>query len=179
VFENQQTRQVREAVVKQVPFADDVLYRFYLSKDEPPVTVYACHSHKGEDRNHHPEIWMREASGMPEDPTASARIPLDASGARLAQRFRFRTGTGSYTLVYNWHYTFPSEANKGETFLQSVHRRLAVSPPSITIQVSATGGAEIIEREFLPALDTLMQQQVLPPGSEVGCDRIPITMVRR
>ncbi len=173
----------RAAVAKQVPFADEMLYRVYQSAGGQSALLYAAYSRQGEDRKHHPEICMREAAGAPEDLLARAEIPLDADGERLAQRFRFRVETGRHLHLYYWHYTFsPSGPVPHETMLRHLHRRLIASPPSISVQVTtyaAGADLEVVERSLLPAVDAALRENLLPEGTLVGHDRIPITLLRR
>ncbi len=173
----------RPDLMKQVPFADEVVYRYYTSASPGGVfLMYAAHSRTGEDRKHHPEVCLREAAGTPEDISARLLVPLRDDGKAFAQRFRFQTGiTGTMNLYY-WHYTLPHDRAGGRSALQSLHARLIASAPSITCQASsyATGeDLERFERETLPAIDAAFRAGPLPDGTAVGCDRIPITFLRR
>lgn len=170
-----------EAVRKQVPFADEVLYRYYsLESSGPVVVVYLAYSSSGEDRKHHPEICMREALGVPEDASGRTLVTL-AGQSRQAQRFRFVPGSGRQVMIYYWHYTLPACDAGGLTWIQALHRRRKVSPPSVTVQVSTDATPDqlpAVEKGFLPALDAALRTDVLPEGTTVGCDRLPIVLLR-
>jgi exosortase len=169
----------REELARQIPFADEFIYRFYQAgKTGPVVTLYAVHSRKGEDRKHHPEVCVRDVAGAPEDEAARKKVSLGGEN-RFAQRFRFRTGTGRYTVIYYWYYTLSGLPPAGESTLQEFHRRTG-HPPSVTVQVSTTAVGnelDLVERSFLPALDRVLQQDQLPPAAAVGCDRLPVTLI--
>ena len=169
------------SLAKQVAFADEFIYRLYQAGDGPVVSLYAVWSSKGEDRKHHPEVCLRDVAGAPEDTSARKVLFLDREEQRPVQRFRFQTGTGSSIVVYYWHYTLNGAPLQRETAFQALHRRLGRTPPSVTVQVStsATGGdAERVERFFLPALDRALQQAQLPSTAAMGCDRVPVTVLR-
>lgn len=172
----------REELLKQVAFADEVLYRYYIPERAGPVVqVYAAYSKTGEDRKHHPEICMREAAGKPEDMNFRKIIPLDAEGKQSVQRFRFLTGTSAHTIIYYWHCTFPMKVEEGQTGLQALHGRLNSRAPSLTVQVSTDASGEdldLLERTFLPALQSALSESFLPAGTTVGCDRLPIVLLR-
>jgi hypothetical protein len=146
----------------------------------PAVDLYMVYSRAAEDRKHHPEICIREASGAPEDLSARALLFLDDQGQRPVARFRFRTGTAQYLTVYYWHYTLDPVTPEGQTFLQVLHQRLSHPAPSITVQVSTTAPADElqpVERDFLVAVDAVLQRDHLPATARMGCDRLPIRAV--
>jgi hypothetical protein len=167
----------------RLPFvADGLVSRNYGSRSAGhPLYVYMVYSRLGEDRKHHPEICIREVTGAPEDLQARRRVLLDSEESRPVQRFRFRTGTSEYTTVYYWHYTLDPELSDQQTFVQSLHLRLSRAAPSVTIQVSSLAGEaalEDVEKGFLPALDAVLREAYLPPTARMGCDRLPIALVR-
>jgi hypothetical protein len=168
---------------KQVAFAEDVLYRAYGTHASGPVAiVYVAYSPRGEDREHHPEICMREAAGVAEDTNGRAIVALDAEKRRPAQRFLFRPGPGRHLFMYYWHYTMPPRERGDLSWAQFLHRRMKSSPPSISVQVSTAVPPEqlsAVEKGFLPALDAALQAHVLPEGTAVGCERLPIVLLRR
>lgn len=170
----------RAAVAKQAAFADEMVYRAYRSQAGQFAVVYAAYSRQGEDRNHHPEICIREVNGAPEDRDERKAIPL-ADDERLAQRFRFRVEGGRLVYVYYWHYTIAPTTQR-ESILRIIHRQLVTSPPSITVQVSTSAsGADLksIEDVLLPACDRAFRERLLPEGTRVGHDRIPVILLRR
>jgi hypothetical protein len=166
----------------RLDFADGLVSRHYQSQANGQIVdLYMVYSRLGEDRKHHPEICIREVAGAPEDLSARGQVALDAAGERRVQRFRFRTGTSESTLVYYWHYTLDPELDPRQTFLQRLHLRLRQAAPSITVQVSTLvplREAGEIEKKFLPALDRLLQNEYLPPTARIGCERLPIGLVR-
>jgi hypothetical protein len=170
-------------LLKQVPFADEVLYRVYRQGSAGETfLLYAAYSIKGEDRKHHPEVCLREAAGLPEDLAARKLVPLRPGENVHAQRFRFRTGTGASMNLYYWHYTLPTARTDARSGLQALHQRLVAAAPSITFQATSYAQGESLERfeaEALPAIDAALRQGILPEGCAVGCDRIPITFLRR
>jgi hypothetical protein len=175
----------------KITFADELIARYYRTSATPPAQgeeerqvtarLYAVYSRKGEDREHHPELCMRDVAGYEEDANAAALVPLDQAGARSVQRFRFRTETGQLAYVYYWHYTLAGERRRGQTALQALHQRFGPRPPSVTVQVSTgVSGAELelVERSFLPAVDQALQSTVLPADARLGHDRLPVRLVR-
>lgn len=173
----------RKELLKQVPFADQVLYRVYAPESgDGALLLYAAHSRTGEDRKHHPEVCLREAAGTPEDFSARKRVPLQKDGSAWAQRFRFRSEQGGYMNLYYWHYTLPRLDAGAESALQGLHRRLAFAAPSISFQATTYAAGEELERfeaNVLPAIDAALRAAVLPEGCTVGSDRIPVTFLRR
>jgi hypothetical protein len=85
-------------------------------------------------------------------------------------------------VVYYWHYTPVPAPDPDRTRLQTLHQRVGVTAPSVTVQVSAgtddPKALEAIEKQLLPALDRAARERVLPPGTETGCNRIPIGLAR-
>lgn len=173
----------RPDILKQVSFADEVFTRLYIPEGGNfYIDAYAAYSKTGEDRKHHPEICIREVVGAPEDTAARKVLPLDAVGKKTVQRFRFLTGTGVRTTVYYFHCTLPPQVSESQTALQAFHRRVASRSPSITVQLSTAAEGEAldqIERSFLPAFEAALSEKVLPPGTVIACDRVPVTLVRR
>jgi hypothetical protein len=171
-----------DALRARLPFvADGLVSRVYQPAGAgPPVDLYMVYSRAGEDRKHHPEICIREAAGAPEDLGARAVLFLDDRGRRPVARFRFRTGTARYLTVYYWHYTLDPVASPGETFLQVLHQRLSHPAPSITVQVATAApvdGLEVVEKDFLVAVDAVLQRDHLPATARIGCDRMPVRAV--
>lgn len=176
-IENPQLDELRKVLTYRV---DDLLSRYYQAKGGPLLNVYIVHSRTGEDRLHHPEICIREARGAPEDFRARTRLQLGDDSKRSVQRFRFQTGTGQYTTVYYWHYSFEPTPRPGQSPLQLLHQQLATPSPSVTVQVSSNARLAELERVeslFLPALDDRLQTEHLPK-SRMKCNRIPIGLVR-
>jgi len=162
--------------------ADDLLYRGYLpAEGGRPVFIYMIYSRQGEDRKHHPEVCVRDASGATEDMAARRQVALDATGERSVMRFRFRTGSARLTTVYYWHYTLEAMPRKGQSFLQALHQRLSQPAPSMTVQVwldTSPDELDGVERGFLVAVDTALRQSFLPSTARIGCNRLPIALTR-
>ncbi len=162
--------------------ADDLLYRIYApSPSGAPLYLYLVYSRQGDDRKHHPEICIRDASGATEDFDARKQIPLDASGRRSVMRFRFRTGVGEYTTVYYWHYSLEAPPQPGQALLRRLYQRQNHPVPSITAQVSlvaAPAETEAVERGFLVAVDAALRAEQLPDTARIGCNRLPMTLIR-
>jgi len=179
----QDMTEARDATRAKLPFkADDLLVRAYQNEGGAVVQLYMVHSRAGEDRKHHPEICIRDVSGAPEDLAFRQQVPLTPDGSARAQRFRFQTGVGRSVVVYYWHYTPVPAPDPDRTRLQTLHQRVGVTAPSVTVQVSAGTDdpktLEAIEKQLLPALDRAARERVLPPGTETGCNRIPIGLAR-
>jgi hypothetical protein len=175
---------VRDEIRAQLPFrADDLLVRGYRGPDGGEAVLYAVHSRVGEDRKHHPEICVRDVGGVPEDLSFRAQVPLAADSPGRGQRFRFRTAAGRPTVIYYWHYTDTPAPDPARSRLQTLHLRLGLDAPSVTVQLSVgtdrRAVLESVERVLLPALDRAARRDVLPPGAAAGCDRIPIGLARR
>jgi hypothetical protein len=162
--------------------ADDLMYRGYApAQGGTPLYLYMIYSRQGDDRKHHPEICVRDASGAAEDVGARRRIALDAAGERAVMRFRFRTGAARFTTVYYWHYTLEPMPRKGQSFLQALHQRVSQAAPSMTAQVWLDASAdeqEMVEKGFLVAVDSTLRKDHLPPTARMGCDRLPIALTR-
>ncbi len=162
--------------------ADDLLYRVYAPKMAgPPLYLYLVYSRQGDDRKHHPEICIRDASGATEDFDARKQIPLDVSGQRSVMRFRFRTGVGEYTTVYYWHYSLEAPPQPGQTLLRRLYQRQNHPVPSITAQVSLVAApteTEAVERGFLVAVDAALRAEQLPDTARIGDNRLPLTLIR-
>lgn len=173
----------RPQLLKQVPFADEVLYRLYAGPSgEGAFLLYAAYSKTGEDRKHHPEVCLREAAGTPEDLAGRAQVPIRAGGGAFAQRFRFQIGTGGFMHLYYWHYTLPRNEEGPRSPLQALHQRLTAAAPSVTFQATTYSGGEELarfEKDVLPAIDAALAAGPLPPGCEVGNGRIPVTFLQR
>jgi hypothetical protein len=173
-----------EAIRNQLPFVpDDLLSRTYFRTDSAlNLNLYMVYSRQGDDRKHHPEVCIRDVAGAPEDVDARKILFLDADEKHPVQRFRFRTGATQHTTVYYWHFTFPRLPREGETFLQVLHQRGSKPAPSVTVQVSTSAEMdqlEAIERDFLVSLDHVLWERHLPAGTVMGCDRLPIALLRR
>jgi exosortase len=174
----------RAAILAQLPFrADDILVRGYRdARTGATVQLYMVHSRAGEDREHHPEICIRDVSGAPEDLSFRRRIPLRPDGRDEAQRFRFQTGVGRSVVVYYWHYTLVPAPNPSQTRLQTLHQRIGVAAPSLTVQVSMSTAEPralaSVEQHLLPALDAAARVAILPAGATAGCNRVPIALAR-
>jgi exosortase len=175
--------EARDAIRAKLPYAaDDLLVRAYRNADGAVAQLYMVHSRVGEDRKHHPEICIRDVSGAPEDLNFRKRVPLQPGGEGEAQRFKFQTGVGRVSVVYYWHYTFKPTPLADQTALQTLHQRVGVAAPSVTVQLTTWTDdpktLEAVERQLLPALDAAARGGVMPPGTEAGCTRIPIALAR-
>jgi len=162
--------------------ADDMVMREYqLLSGGPTLQLFAVHSLIGDDRKHHPEICIREVTGAPEDLSARARVPVDPQGERQVQKFVFRTGIVGRMTVYYWHYTLVP-GSEGQTFVQTLHQRLGQTPPSVTVQVSTSSTdpeqLRAIETSFLPQVDTIMREKLLPSSAVIDTTRLPVTLLR-
>lgn len=170
-----------EVLRRRVPFADQLLSRTYFSAGgDSAVHLYAVYSHSGADREHHPEICIRDVGGAREDRQFRGVVHLDAGQRRTAQRFRFQTGIGRFTTVYYWHYTLDPAPVAGQSLLQALHERLSRRAPSITVQVATDAAPETLgdlEQSFLAAVDRTMVERILPPTARIGCERLPIRLV--
>jgi exosortase len=164
----------------QIRFADDLISRTYQQEAEGPLaSLYVVYSEQGKDREHHPEICIRDVGGAPEDRRARATLFLDPAQQRPVQRFRFRTGVEQYVFVYYWHYTLDPLPQPDQSGLQILHQRLSRRAPSVTVQVSTNARPDqldCIEQAFLVAVDRALQQHCLPANARIGCDRLPIRL---
>jgi exosortase len=172
-----------DAFRAKLPYqADDLLYRIYTpASGGRPLYLYLVYSRLGDDRKHHPEICIRDASGATEDFDARRQIHLDADGQRTVMRFRFRTGVGEYTTVYYWHYSLEAPPQRGQTLLRRLYQRQNYPVPSITAQVSLVADPreiEAVERGFLVAVDSALRAEQLPATARIGCNRLPIALIR-
>jgi exosortase len=162
--------------------ADDLLYRLYEAEPAgPAVYLYIVYSRQGDDRKHHPEICIRDASGATEDRAMRRQITLDTEGRRWVMRFRFRTGVSQFTTVYYWHYTLEAPPGTGQTLLRRLYQQQNYPMPSVTVQVSLFGGekeAKAVEQGFLAAVDEALCRAHLPTPVHLGCERLPIALVR-
>jgi exosortase len=172
---------VAKATPSDVPFyADEWLTRYYAVPEAGLIArVFLAYSADGSDRQHHPEICLRDVSGWPEDRAARATLELNPAVRSPAARFRFYLGTSRPVTVYYWHYTVETPLPDGATWLQRLHRRLARGGPSLTVQVATNAhgeGLTRIERELLPALDEALRASHLPAGVRQGAERLPIRL---
>lgn len=162
-------------------FADAFLHRTYVCRQKPIVVkLYASYSTKGLDREHHPEICVRDAGGGTEDHAFHRYIQLATANA-MAERFRFRIGSGRTLTIYYWHYTLPMAEQPTLNWLQLLYQRQKQRSPSLTVQVSTESGeAELpwIEEKLLPLMHRTWQTQ-LPEGVRVGSDRLSIRWLGR
>ncbi|HEY7326116.1 MAG TPA: exosortase/archaeosortase family protein [Gemmataceae bacterium] len=162
--------------------ADELVYRQYEGGSAGPnVFLYMVYSRQGEDRKHHPEVCIRDASGATEDHQSRREVALDAEGQRTVMRFRFRTGINQLTTVYYWHYTLEAPRREGQTALRRLYQQQNHPVPSVTVQVSLMGGGkelETVEHGFLAAVDSALCRSQLPATARIGCQRLPITLVR-
>lgn len=164
-------------------FADSFINRVYEAGDGSlAFGLYAVYSRRGADREHHPEVCMRDAGGAVELTRDRALVPLAAGAASRAQRFTFRPGGGTPLTIYYWHYTFaPLPNTQPRSWLQQLHQQHRQRPPSLTVQVTAALAGPLqrqrVEEDLLPTLHAVWQQQ-LPAGVRVGHDRLPIRFIR-
>ncbi|HZZ82816.1 MAG TPA: hypothetical protein VFE62_30230 [Gemmataceae bacterium] len=170
-----------EQIRKQLPFEpDDLVSRTYRRGVD--LNLYMVYSRLGDDRKHHPEVCIRDVTGAPEDLEARKILFIGGDEKHPVQRFRFRTSFSHYTTVYYWHFTFPRIPRAGESILQVLHQRGSQPAPSITVQISTLAELdqlEAIETDFLVSLDRSLWKSHLPEGTVMGCDRMPITLLRR
>jgi hypothetical protein len=139
--------------------------------------VYLIYSHRGEDRKHHPEYFLGDAQGLPEDVGWRRQVSLDTHDKRRVCRYRFRTGTGHYTIVYYWHYSLPPTPVPGQTPLQLLHWRVGHSVPSLTVLVCTDLGPESlhpVETDLLRAVDVALVARHLPEAAYLSCESVPI-----
>jgi exosortase len=166
----------RELLARKIPFADAFISRDYATEDAV-VNLYVVYSHDGKDREHHPEICVRDVGGATEEVAFRGIVPLDTAGARTIQRFRFRTATQQPITIYYWHYTFPlADTAKSITPLQRLHQEFQQRPPSVTVQIACNGSPAalaLVEKELLPRVDQELRQ-LLPTGVRLGRERLPI-----
>lgn len=184
LWEGEDFAEQREATRVKLGFpVDDLLIRGYINPNKYLARAYMVYSRAGEDRKHHPEICVRDVSGAPEDLPFRKTVPLSADGTRQAARFRFITGVGQSVVVFYWHYTLTPNADPGRSKLQDLHQRIGVTAPSITVQVSMPGDnpkeIEAVEKQLLPLLDAAARDRILPAGTEEGCNRLPMGLVRQ
>ncbi len=182
VWRGQNNTAYRDKLLEKISFPiDDLLVRVYQHSGGDLVHLYMVYSRAGEDRKHHPEICIRDVNGSPEDLHFRKQIPIGPNGAQ-AQRFRFQKGVGRVTVVYYWHYTLMPPPQPGLTRLQQWHQRIGVTAPSITVQVSLSSDdprvLAAIEHQLLPQLHAAAVQQLLPPNTHTGCERLPIALAR-
>jgi hypothetical protein len=175
--------EARDAILQKLYFkVEDVLVRVYQNGDGTQAQLYMVYTLIGEDRKHHPEICVRDAGGAPEDLRFRQEVPLAADGSASAMRFRFRTGAARSMVIYYWHYSPRPTLLDGQTAVQTIHQRIGVSAPSVTVQLTVYNDTpqalEAVERQLLPALHQEALQKVLPPGTETGCDRVPVRLAR-
>jgi exosortase len=165
----------------RVRFADQFIARTYrASSSRAAVRLYAVYSRSGDDREHHPEICIRDVGGAAEDASFHGLVYLDAACARPVQRFRFRTGSGRYLTVYYWHYTLDPAPVEGQSLLQALHQRLGRRLPSVTLQVATDadpGAIGEVVQSFVVAVDRTMTDLILPPTARIGCERLPIRLL--
>jgi exosortase len=183
VWRGQDMPEVRDQTKAKLGFAtEDLLIRGYVTANGDFARLYMVSTLAGEDRKHHPEICVRDVSGAPEDIHFRREVPLSADGSAAASRFRFKTGAGQSTVIYYWHYTPRPFSDPRQTAIQALHQRIGVSAPSVTVQVSVAGDnpktLEAVEKQLLPAIHLAALQQVLPPETDTGCNRIPIGLAR-
>lgn len=167
----------------KLPFADDLLLRRYvLEGKSTAVRLYAVYSRRGEDREHHPEICIRDVAGYPEDARAREMLYADKERNRPVQRFRFRAAGEQFINVYYWHYTLEGEFRDGQSYLQALHQRIGLRAPSLTVQITTSAlpdEVRVVEQSFLSAVDRAMQRTLLPATARMGCDRLPIRLAGR
>jgi exosortase len=183
-WRGQDLPEARDQTKAKLGFAtEDLLIRGYINSQGEFARLYMVYSLAGEDRKHHPEICVRDVSGAPEDIRFRREVPLSADGSAAASRFRFQTGAGQSTVIYYWHYTPRPFSDPNQSAIQALHQRIGVSAPSVTVQVSVAGDnprtLEAVEKQLLPAIHRAALQQVLPPDTETGCNRIPIGLARQ
>lgn len=165
-----------------IPFADEFVARDYVlagrrGRPGAAVYVYMVYSREGQDREHHPEICIRDAGGAGEDVAARGLVALDEAGERAAMRFRFLVRDQLVTVHY-WHYTLQPEVRESLSALQVLHQRWSRRAPSVTVEVSTLappGDADV--EDFLRRVDRIMLAGHLPATATIGHDRLPIRLV--
>lgn len=164
-------------VAQQASFADVTLTRAYVDSTGRTLALYIVYSKTGRDREHHPEICLRDAGGATEIGEDRRQVQLQPQTTRIAQRFRYRRDQLHRTTVYYWHYTILPQNFSEQTTLQRIYLRQRENMPSLTVQVQTNmpdpAAWQAIETTFLPELDRWLQQH-LPVTAKVGIDRLPI-----
>lgn len=154
-------------------FADQHVYRVYRNEAlGRSVVLWLAFSHRGVDREHHPEICM-EVHGKREDRSQRGLLAID-DGAPV-QKFKF-VGGGTDQLVFYWHYTLPFQMAGSMSDLQELYHRLRNRPASLTIQVfspatAATDNAPV--EAFVRDVDAMIQQYV-GANAVRGSDLMPV-----
>ena len=166
----QEMIEAREATRKKLPFkVADLLMRAYQNRDGAVAQLYMVYCLAGDDRQHHPEICVRDVNGAPEDMSFRREVPLTSDGSATAMRFRFRTGTSRSIVIYYWHYTPKPAVDPGQTILQAIHQRIGVSAPSVTAQLTVPGDdpklLEAVERQLLPSLHARGHREIAAAGN--------------
>jgi exosortase len=161
-------------VAAQADFADATLTRVYSTKRHA-VALYLVHSRTGRDREHHPEICLRDASGARELPQGRRDVSFEGG---TALRFAYQRQGSKRTTVYYWHYTVIPPRER-LSFLQSLYLRQHERLPSVSVQVQVNLTDphvwQTIETTFLSEVDREMRR-LLPPNIQLGYDRLPIRM---
>lgn len=182
-----ETRADEQEILGQLPFKpDDMISRNYLLQSAGVyATLYMVHSRVAEDRKHHPEICIREVAGLPEVTPPDTLVLDGDKKKRPVRRFRFRTSPGMVTSVYYWHYTFQFAPTQEQSLFQTLHQTLGKPAPSITVQISTVAPENrlqavetLVEQTFLVALDNVLIKEHLPTKVEMGCESVPIALVR-
>ena len=167
------------ASAEQLSFADQFIQRRYVeAASRSCVELFVVFSSQGRDREHHPEICVRDVGGAQED--AAARQLIKLGEKATAQRFCFRQGYQPPLTIYYWHYTLTGdEAPYGpRDILYRLHERLTRRRASVTVEVSTylpRGALPAVEADLLPTLHNQLLTH-LPSGTKTGCDRLPIRL---
>lgn len=166
-----------EEIEENLKYGDDHLQRVYRhARTGQPIALWMIYSHKGKDREHHPEVCMA-ARGLPEDPSEREKIEVPGH-EKPVQKYRYGF-LGEQQLVYYWYYTLPSK--QGElTSVQRFYHNMRQPPASVTIEIFAPQGAELHAapaEEFMRLVDAEMQE-LLPPAAVRGSFRKPVSLTR-
>lgn len=169
-----------DKVKQKSEFADDLLLRAYVNDLGQAAAVYLVYSATGQDRQHHPEICLRDAGGAMEIKRDRMQIPIQSNTGLYAERFRYVRNRQT-TTVYYWHYTImPTELNT-LTALQRVHLRQQEGWPSVTVQVQTNmddpHALRMIEISLLPTLHAILQE-LLPDKTISGSARLSIRFLQ-
>jgi exosortase len=168
-----------QQVADQSSYADASLTRAYVDARGNAAALYVVFSRTGRDRDHHPEICLRDAAGAVEIPAQRGEVAL-SQPMHTAIRMRYQRDQLRQTTIYYWHYTVMPEFSEQQNAFQRLHLLQQCSLPSVTVQVqtnqSHPQALEAMERTFLPLLDDWMKRH-LPEGTRVGYERRSIRLV--
>jgi hypothetical protein len=172
---------LEDKVKEKLPFpVSDLSFRRGVGPDPSMYAeMYIVHTEDGKDREHHPDICVRDVQQFPEDVSVRQIVKISGDETKPVQRLCYKRGPGQEMTIYYWHYTFQPHPNAEQTWLQAVHQAFTRKPPSVTVQVTTTAGRDRwseIEDVLLPALDRTLRTEHLPASVRMGCDQLPIAL---